>query len=135
MLNDLESFELHVVLVPQRRFTNEGGMIRVVANRNAPWYREFCATYTSTRLRQHKKHDTAIRRKDTLRALKKLIALATPNDTRESLEVRLDASSVYPYRLLAVAEKRRVNPPKRAVPEKLTRELWNHLKTIPQPPF
>lgn len=73
MLDELESYRLEVVLVPQRRYTNEGGMIRVAAGKNPKWYSEFCYDHSSSRVRVHSKHDTRIKRRNTLRLLNRLI--------------------------------------------------------------
>lgn len=73
MLAELETYRLEVVLVPQRRWTNEGGMIRVAAGKNAKWYSEFCREYPSSRRRIHRKHDTRIKRRNVLRLLNRLI--------------------------------------------------------------
>jgi len=74
LLADLESNRLEVALVPQKRHTNEGGMIRVCMSKNCRWYREFCARHSSSRVRNHRKHDTRIKRADTVRLLERLIA-------------------------------------------------------------
>lgn len=74
MLNELESSQLVVVLVPQKRHTNEGGMIRVAVSRNCRWYRVFCAKNPSTRKRRNSAPDTAIKRFRTIDALTKMIA-------------------------------------------------------------
>jgi hypothetical protein len=74
MLAELESSCLEVILVPTKRYVNVGGCIRVAANKNTQWYREFCARYTSGRGRKRKKHDTRIRRDDTIAVLNRLIA-------------------------------------------------------------
>lgn len=73
MRDELESHSLEVILVPQRRFTNEGGMIRVAVDKNAPWYSRFCSRYSSSRRRNNLAHDTRIKRRDTLRVLDGLI--------------------------------------------------------------
>ncbi len=73
MLAELESARLVVVLVPCRRFVNEGGCIRVAAEKNCTWYRRFCAEYPSGRRRASSSFDTRIRRRDTLRLLARLV--------------------------------------------------------------
>ena len=72
MLAELESSRLEVVLVPSKRHTNEGGMIRVAASRNCNWYRRFCLSHPSSRKRNHRKPDTRIRRKDIVRILTRM---------------------------------------------------------------
>lgn len=74
MLNELESSQLVVILVPQKRRTNEGGMIRVAISRNAGWYRKFCKANPSARKRRGTAFDTAIKRFRTIDALNKMIA-------------------------------------------------------------
>lgn len=74
MLNELESYRLEVALVPQKRFTNEGGMIRVAVCQNAKWYRDFCAAHLSRRVRRKAATDTRIKRAGTVRALVAMLA-------------------------------------------------------------
>lgn len=74
MLDELDGSRLVVALVPQRHFTNEGGCVRVAIEKNAPWYRNFCAVYPSGRVRRNAAPDTRIRRANTRRALLALIA-------------------------------------------------------------
>jgi hypothetical protein len=72
MLAELESHQLVTILVPQKRHTNEGGMIRVNMDRNCDWYRAFCAKHPSKRGVRRGKFDTIIRRQHVIRALTKL---------------------------------------------------------------
>lgn len=74
MLDQLESSTLEVILVPQRRHTNEGGMIRVAANRNCAWYRKFCDSHPSSRGTRRGLPDTRIRRASILSILRRLAA-------------------------------------------------------------
>lgn len=74
MLAELEGNQLLVQLVPEKRHTCEGGMIRVAVSKNATWYRQFCAAHTSDRLRNRSLVDTRIKRRNTVRALQQLIA-------------------------------------------------------------
>lgn len=73
MLAELESSQLQVVLAPCRRHANEGGCIRVCADRNCTWYRRFCAAHGSSRFRRKALHDTCIKRRDTQRLLGRMI--------------------------------------------------------------
>lgn len=73
MLNELESNRLEVILVPSKRPTNEGTMVRCVAGRNALWYRKFCAANVSTRGVRRGKFDTCIKRFRTVDALMAMI--------------------------------------------------------------
>lgn len=73
MLAELESNRLTVVLVPQKRFTNSGGCIRVAVTVNAPWYRELCAGYASMRRRKNAAFDTRVKRENIARVLRRLI--------------------------------------------------------------
>jgi hypothetical protein len=92
MRNELESSCLEVILVPQRRRTNEGGMVRVAVSKNATWYRKFCGAHLSSRKRRNNAPDTAIKRADTLRGLDEL--------------ARGECRSTYARRLLEIAERR-----------------------------
>lgn len=77
MLAELESHQLHVVLVPlnpRLRGYNEGGCKRVCADKSPRWYANFCLNNPSSRMRNHRKPDTRIKRFNTLRALRQLIA-------------------------------------------------------------
>jgi hypothetical protein len=93
LLGELEGSCLEVVLVPERRRTCEGGMIRVAVSKNATWYRQFCALYASSRVRRNNAFDTRIRRRETVRALKRFAAGAAPR-------------GVYAERLLEVIQRR-----------------------------
>jgi hypothetical protein len=73
MLNELEASQLEVALVPQRRFTNHGGMVRCAIQKNAKWYRDYCAAHPSSRVRKNLAPDTRIKRRDTLRVLQAII--------------------------------------------------------------
>ena len=73
MLSEFESCFLEVMLVPCRYPCNIGGMIRVACNQNAKWYRDFCACYTSSRMRNKRKHDTKIKRRNIHLTLNKMI--------------------------------------------------------------
>lgn len=74
MLNELESSQLEVMLVPQRTFTNHGGMVRVAVSRNVKWYRDFCGRFPSSRVRKNCAFDTRIKRRDVLRVLRGALA-------------------------------------------------------------
>lgn len=77
MLNQLESHRLEVILVPlnpRLRGYNEGGCKRVVADKPPNWYRKFCANHPSSRGVRRAKFDTRIKRYNTLRALRQIIA-------------------------------------------------------------
>lgn len=90
MLDQLESHRLEVQLVPlnpRLRGFNEGGMKRVVANKNATWYRIFCAHHLSSRKRNHRKPDTKIKRADILRILKRLTD-GKPTRSKYAAELR-----------------------------------------------
>lgn len=93
MLNELQSHRLEVCLVPQKRRTNEGGMIRVAVSKNCTWYRAFCKAHPSHRVRHNNCPDTRIKRFRTIDALEKMIA---------------GVRSTYYFReLTAIASKRR----------------------------
>lgn len=46
MLNELQSNQLEVVLVPSKDPRHEGHMVRKAVQRNCEWYRRFCSQYT-----------------------------------------------------------------------------------------
>ena len=71
MHRELEQQQLRVALASCQR-GRRYRMIRVVEERNPVWYRQFCAEYPSSRQRDRKKPDTAIKRQNTLRALVEL---------------------------------------------------------------
>lgn len=75
MLYELESNRLEVVLIPDC-YDMILNSLRVVVSRNCKWYRDFCESYTSgrKRARNRSKHDTLIKRRETISALKKLIS-------------------------------------------------------------
>lgn len=72
MIAELESSRLEVGLVPERRHTCCGGMVRVALSRNCAWYRRYCADHPSSRKRRNLAPDTRIKRRDTLRLLNRL---------------------------------------------------------------
>ena len=72
LLDELESSQLEVILVPQRHRTNEGGMIRVAASKNVKWYQDLCARFPSSRRRKNSASDTKIKRQDIIKVLKNL---------------------------------------------------------------
>lgn len=77
LLSELESNRLEVGLVPlnpRLRNYNEGGMKRAVFSKNPNWYSRLCNRHLSSRIRNHKKPDTKIKRADTLRILGRLAA-------------------------------------------------------------
>lgn len=76
MLSDLLASRLEVVLIPSRDpdCAMRGGMIRAVQEQNCDWYRSFCREFPSNRKWQNKKGRTKIKRRDTERGLRELIA-------------------------------------------------------------
>lgn len=95
MLAELESQQLEVQLVPlnpRLRNYTPGGCKRVCANRNANWYRAFCARHPSSRKRNHRKFDTRIKRQGVIGILTRL---CTGKST----------VSKYAAELLSIAEK------------------------------
>lgn len=75
MLADLTSHRLEVTLAPsqQQEIAERGGMIRVVMDRNAPWYQRMCADFPSSRKRDKRAPDTLIKREHTITALESMI--------------------------------------------------------------
>ena len=74
MLGELESSALVVVLAPAPDARHEGHCVRCVAEKNARWYRAFCAAFPSSRRRSRALADTAIRRRETVRCLAAMLA-------------------------------------------------------------
>lgn len=72
MLYELLSNELIVILIPADEVKHTGHCIRVCESQNALWYQDFCGKYKSNR--RGTKWRTRIRRRETIKALKKLIA-------------------------------------------------------------
>lgn len=77
MLDELQSTRLTVSFVADERSAN--GLRRAAETDNADWYRKFCAKYPSNRVDADtwREFKTAIKRYDTVKALKKLIAGTT----------------------------------------------------------
>lgn len=96
MLDLLESHRLEVQLAPlnpRLRNFNNGGMKRVVADRNADWYRKFCARHLSSRKRNHRKPDTKIKRANILRILNRL-AQGLPSRSKYAAELEKISSKI-----------------------------------------
>lgn len=74
MLAELQSSRLVVVVAPAPDPRHQGHGVRCVCEKNAPWYRDFCAAFPSSRRRLRSLPDTAIRRRDTEDALAALLA-------------------------------------------------------------
>jgi hypothetical protein len=75
MLAELESHRLEVCLAPSRRHDRrDWDMIRVCLDTPPRWYSKFCAAHTSSRGIRRGKHDTRIKRANTLRALNQMLA-------------------------------------------------------------
>lgn len=70
MLFELCQNRLRVLALPPEKQCK----IRVVVEQNPPWYQEFCATYTAGRKRprRRRKHDTLIKRRETMNALERM---------------------------------------------------------------
>jgi hypothetical protein len=88
MLDELESHQLSVVLVPlnpAQRGWNEYGMKRVVADSNCKWYRIWCSKNPSKRGIRRGKFDTLIKRFRTVNALRAMIRGEKSTYHREQL--------------------------------------------------
>lgn len=73
MLDELETFQISVVLVdaPEKRHSDH--KIRMVEMQNPKWYRDFCSLYKSDRNDRSTRFHTAIKRAWTIKALKRII--------------------------------------------------------------
>lgn len=72
-LYELDHSFFEVVLVPQRIFTNVGGMIRMAQYSNPKWYQRFCAEFTSCRgigRKKMRRARTYIKKTDCIRVLR-----------------------------------------------------------------
>lgn len=69
MLAELEAKRLVVDLAPSQRGQ---GSIRVVMEQNADWYQRFCRDYPAQRKHDRANFQTAISRKTTIKALRRL---------------------------------------------------------------
>jgi len=75
MLAELLNSQLEVTLAPSKRPEEaaRGGMIRVILDQNAPWYRRFCAAHVSHRKDAGAKFKTRIKRQDTIEAIERML--------------------------------------------------------------
>lgn len=89
MLGALKNNRLEIGLAPSKHIENatRGKKIRVVVQVNADWYRRFCADFPSSRKRDNRTFDTAIRRPKTIVALERMLLSKT-------------ARSVYAHRIM-----------------------------------
>lgn len=92
LLAELESSQLQVVLVPALRQNAETDCIRVAVEKNADWYRRFCARHQSSRGHRRGKFDTRIRRANVVAVLRRLSS-------------GLPTRSKYAVELTAIAER------------------------------
>lgn len=113
MLSELEAYRLEVALVPQKRFTNVGGMIRVAVCQNAKWYRDFCAAHSSRRVRRKAASDTRIKRAGTVRALVAMLSGEWRSDYCATLAAiarsRMQRKSGTGLEAQIIAARRRLN--------------------------
>jgi len=74
MLDELNANCLEVVLVPDRHLPGaDWRRLRCAESQNAAWYREFCGLYESNRRNRGFKFKTRIKRRETGRALRRLV--------------------------------------------------------------
>lgn len=75
MLCELESNQLVTILVPSKRHDRrDWDHVRCNVSVNPPWYRRLCAANISKRGTRRGKPDTIVRRRETLKALDRLIS-------------------------------------------------------------
>lgn len=77
MLDELQSSRLVVVVCEAPEPAHEGHGVRVAVEKNAAWYRQFCASFPSSRRDQNRHGRTAIKRRDTEAALRAMLAGGT----------------------------------------------------------
>jgi hypothetical protein len=94
MLDELESSSLVVGVFPASDPRHEGHGVRCAVSRNADWYRRFCARFPSSRRDQNRKGRTAIKRRETIRALGHLLG-ADPSRCSTYSQRLLDAARLY----------------------------------------
>jgi len=95
LADELECQRLEVMLAPtRRRPCNSWDMVRVVVSHNPDWYRNLCALYRSHRVDACRwaEFKTAIKRFDTLRALRRM--------------ARGDFRGAYAERILTIVKKK-----------------------------
>lgn len=80
MARELAAHGLDVVLAPAPDPRHVGHCIRVVTGRNPGWYRHLCQTVTCDRRHRRERalHDTGIKRRETLVALRRLASGRRP---------------------------------------------------------
>lgn len=74
MLEELESSRLVVCVAPAPDPRHTGHGVRCVFEKNAAWYRAFCAAFPSSRRDQNSKGRTAIKRRETSANLLRLVS-------------------------------------------------------------
>lgn len=72
MADELESNRLEVVLLPHKRAMHPAQMVRATTSTNPEWYQKLCAQFVSSRKRGHRQNRTAIKRREALRALRRI---------------------------------------------------------------
>ncbi len=96
LLAELESNRLEVQLVPlspNKRGYNEGGMKRVAVSKSPRWYSALCNRHLSSRIRNHRKPDTKLKRANVLALLARLAA-GKPSVSKYADELRRIAGRV-----------------------------------------
>ncbi|WP_269526509.1 hypothetical protein [Coraliomargarita parva] len=89
LLNELESQQLQVCLAPATEPKHEGHQVRVVMERNPPWYRRLCESFPSSRagrIRTRVKRQHILRLLDRLAAGERLDSQYVPNLERYAAE-------------------------------------------------
>jgi hypothetical protein len=78
-LDEMREHRLEYVLVRADEPKHSGHMVRCVSDENPEWYQDFCALYTARRRKSKRRransrrHDTLIKRRETVRALGRII--------------------------------------------------------------
>jgi hypothetical protein len=78
MADELENNRLEVMLVAAKTEKHHGHKMRVVVSTNPDWYRKLCARFVSSRKTGRRQNRTSIKRRETLRALRRIAADLSP---------------------------------------------------------
>ena len=101
MLRELENGYLEVCLTEAPEVMHSGHKVRAVCSQNAHWYRNYCEKHTSCTgrgSRRRKRPRTYIKRRNTIRGLRNLIA---------GIRIGIDAERLESVILREIAKRKR----------------------------